>query len=750
MQRLRTDPRLALAQAPLAPATFNFYCDDGPSVDWRVRSFDLEEQLSQPYKLSLELLTESISADPDQLLGARCTLEIHRGADGRVVHGLITRVRTLGLTSGHLRVCVEAEPALVLLAQQTDTRFWQDRTAAEILRDVLQKPLRELGCALDLRLDTTDLATREYCVQYRESDLDLAARLMHEEGLVYYFTHAPGESAETLVVTASTTSAPELVHALAAVPFLARHTGTAHCQTLSSFDWQTGLGTTAVAVRDWDWQTTEGVPSAGARDGQDVRGRVRARFEHDERRMHRDDGERRARLALEGYAALSGHGRGESDVLEMLPGHVVALHGLERSELDGDYLLVRVTHRGDAPDEEQRAPGPAGAPRYTNTFECIPRATPFRAQLAAPRPRVFGPHTAIVVGPAGEEIHTDEHGRIKVRFHWDRRSPPDDTASCWIRVAQVAAGAGWGGLFLPRVGMEVLVEFIDGDPDRPLVTGCVYNGLHRPPYPLPDQKTRSTLKSESTPGGGGFNELRFEDAKGSEELLLHAQRDLSEIALHDNTRTVGRNQTLSVGADQHISIGGNQSVTVAGERTLTVEKGDATTTIVAGKSTTTVHGDRAVTVETGDHALTVQAGAHATTVQKDIKVESLTSKVEIVGKDTVSLTSAASDLALAGRKQARLVAETDALTLQGHTDVIVGSSTTRVEVSAPNEIRLSCPQTVDISGATLRLCAFEKIELSVGASSITIEPASITLSSPKITSAAVGTHEIFGAMIKIN
>nr|WP_276604289.1 type VI secretion system tip protein TssI/VgrG [Nannocystis pusilla] len=518
----------------------------------------------------------------------------------------------------------------------------------------------------------------------------------------------------------------------------------------ASFDWQACLGTTAVTLRDWDWQTTEGVPVERSRDGQDIRGRARGHFEHDERRMHRDEGARRALLALDEHGVRRGCGRGESDVVEMLPGHVVALHGLERPDLDGEYLLVRVTHRGDAPDEEQRAPDAARSSRYTNTFECIPRTTPFRAQLAPPRPRVFGPHTAIVVGPAGEEIHTDEHGRIKVRFHWDRRSPPDDTASCWIRVAQVAAGAGWGGLFLPRVGMEVLVEFIDGDPDRPLVTGCVYNGLHRPPYPLPDQKTRSTLKSESTLGGGGFNELRFEDARGSEELFLHAQRDLNEVVLHDNARTVGRHQNFSIGADQHVSIGGNQAITVAGNRALIVEKGDATTTIAAGKCTTTIHGDRAVTVEAGDYTLAVQAGTYTATVQKDIKIESVASKVEVVGNDTVVLVSTASNIAVAAHNQAQIVAETESLTLQGHTDVALSSDTTRVEISAPNEVRLSSPQTVDISGATLRLTALEKIVLTVGASSVTIEPAGITVSSPKITSAAIGTHEICGAMIKLN
>jgi type VI secretion system secreted protein VgrG len=750
MLLLKTGPQASLGAGPLAPAEFTFLCDDGPPADWHVRNLEFVEALSEPYRLTLELLTADLAVDPDLLLGARCTLQLHRGADGRAAHGLITRVRTLGVASGRLRVGVDIEPALALLADRTDTRFWQDRTAADILRDVLHAPLRELGCALDLRLGAADLATREYCVQYRESDLDFAARLMHEEGLVYYFTHSPDDAAETLVVVDSTANAPELVHPLRAVPFVPRHTGAAHCQTLAAFDWQSRLGTTAVALRDWDWQDTEASPFARARDGKDLRGRVRARFAHDERRLHRDDGARRARLDLEGRTATLDRGAGDSDVVEMLPGHVVTLQGLERPDLDGDYLLIRVTHRGDAPDEERFAADRPRAPRYANSFECIRRNTPFRAPTAPARPRVHGPHTAIVVGPPGEEIHTDEHGRIKVRFHWDRRSPPDDTASCWIRVAQSAAGAGWGGLFLPRVGMEVLVEFIDGDPDRPLVTGCVYNGLHRPPYPLPDHKSRSTIKSESTPGGGGFNELRFEDAKGSEELFIHAQRDLNEVALHDNTRTVGHDQTLAITANQRISVGGNQSITVTGDRNLTVEQGDETTTITAGNSTTTVHGHRMVIVEEGEDTLIVDKGGHSTTVERDFQIVARDGLGSLKSCESMRITSQEKDIELKGRKQAWLHSTESSLLLQGHTDVTLSSDTTKIEISAPNEIGIMTPGYVGIDGDTLQITARTRLELRVGASLITLEPAGITISAPKISSTAAGIHEIGGALIKLN
>ncbi|PCC70454.1 type VI secretion system secreted protein VgrG [Nannocystis exedens] len=742
-------PPSTLGPTSLAPAEFYFTCEEAPAAEWHVRRFTLREALCEPYSLAVDLLTASLGVDVAALLGARCTLEICRGVDGRLVHGLVTQVRTLGVFSGRLAVRVEVAPAVSLLSQQTDTRFWQDRTAPQILREVLQPALRDLGAALDMRIEEAAHLPREYCVQYRETDLDFAARLMHEEGLVWFFTHAADRAGETLVILDSTARAQELDHPLGAVPYVAQSTGAARCQSVSSFDWHGRLTTTAVEQRDWNWRDVESAPYHRHVDARDARGRVRTRHHHDERRLERDDGLARARRELEAHRAGAELGLGESDVLELLPGHTVTLRGLPRPDLDGDYLLVRVHHRGDAPEEDQFAAGPA-EPRYLNTFECVRADRPYRPPHAPPRPRVYGPHTAIVVGPPREEIHTDEHGRIKVRFHWDRRSPPDDTASCWIRVAQAAAGPGWGAMFIPRVGMEVLVEFIDGDPDRPLVTGCVYNSLNPPPHALPDHKTRSTFRSESSPGGGGFNELRVEDARGREEIFVHAQRDLREVVLHDNTCSVGHDQILEVAGEQRLWVGRDQTIEIHGDRVVTVGEGDLITHVVTGKSTTTVHDGRSVVVERGDDSLKVYRGGHSTTAELDVTMTSRDGRMLLNSRERMALASKESQLSLIGETQAELIAWTAALTLRGHTDVALSSQTTRVEVSAPNEVCVTSPQVVDISGGTIRLAALEKLVLSVGATSITLDPAGVTVSAPRITSAAVGIHEITGALIKIN
>ncbi|WP_434421746.1 type VI secretion system Vgr family protein [Nannocystis pusilla] len=747
MLLLNPDPQATLE--PLLPAEFYFTCEEASAAEWHVRRFTLREALCEPYSLAVDLLTARVDLNVAALLGARCTLELCRGVDGRLVHGLVIQARTLGVFSGRLALRLEVAPALQLLSQQTDTRFWQDRTAPQILREVLATALRDLGAGLDMRVEEAAHRPREYCVQYRESDLDFAARLMHEEGLVWFFTHAADRPGETLVILDGTTRAQELEHPLRAVPYVARHTGVARCQSLAAFDWHGRLTTTAVEQRDWDWRDVESAPYHRVDAGRDVRGRVRTRHHHDEHRLQHDDGRARARRELEAHHAGAELGLGESDVLEMLPGHTVALRGLPRPQLDGDHLLVRVHHRGDAPEQDQFTGG-ATEPRYVNTFECVRADRPWRAPQAPPRPRVYGPHTAIVVGPPREEIHTDEHGRIKVRFHWDRRSPPDDTASCWIRVAQASAGAGWGAISIPRVGMEVLVEFIDGDPDRPLVTGCVYNSLNRPPHALPDHKTRTTFKSDSSPAGDGFNELRVEDARGREEIFVHAQRDLREVIRHDHKSTVGRNQRVEITGTQNISVGSDQTIGVNGHRTVGVGSGDLLTDVLDGHCTTIVHGDHKILVTHGADTLQVNRGGHTTTAELDVELSSLNGRMHLNSSGQMRLRSRDSLLSLIGETQAELVAWKETLALRGHTNVTMSSKTTKVEISAPNEVCVTSSQLVDISGGTIRLSALEKIVLSVGATSISLDPAGVTISAPRITSAAVGIHEITGALIKIN
>jgi type VI secretion system secreted protein VgrG len=262
------------------------------------------------------------------------------------------------------------------------------------------------------------------------------------------------------------------------------------------------------------------------------------------------------------------------------------------------YVVTRVEHEGVAPEEllQGTHDDPRVTDRYKNRFQCVPVETPWRPSRNAPRPVIAGLQTALVVGPAGEEIYTDEHGRIRVQFHWDRHGRRDAHSTCWIRVIQGPwSGAGWGFQFIPRVGMEVAVSFLDGDPDRPVVTGALYNGQNRVPHALPAEKTRSAIRTQSSPNSQGYNELRFEDRAGAEEVYVHAQRDLVEEVLHCHSTRVGAtqqnvvlaSQVERVGHDVDVVVGRDQRLHVEGRREVTVSGGESLKTLEGRESVTT-------------------------------------------------------------------------------------------------------------------------------------------------------------------
>lgn len=240
----------------------------------------------------------------------------------------------------------------------------------------------------------------------------------------------------------------------------------------------------------------------------------------------------------------------------------MTLVGHPRHELNGDYRILQVQHSGSQSQLLQQDASEETS--YNNSFVLSELKVPFRPAREAPRPVMRGVQTATVVGPEGEEVHTDKHGRVRLQFHWDRESKRDENSATWVRVSQSWAGNGYGSMFIPRIGHEVLVDFIEGDPDRPIVVGRIYHGQNDTPYPLPDEKTKSTIRSESSPGGGGFNELRFEDRKGAEEVFVHAQRDLNGVILNDRTEQVGVNRTAKIGVNDTTVVGAVHTVTIAG------------------------------------------------------------------------------------------------------------------------------------------------------------------------------------------
>ena len=590
-----------------------------------VLSVRVDEALDAPYGAEVHLRLHDADADVAEMLGKDCVLTIARAPLARRVCGV---VRTVGegddafVDEQHARVVVV--PAVWMLGLRRDTRMFQQKSVPEILETVLSEGLKPYGRQVALELGAT-YPTREYCLQYQESDLDFVHRLMEEEGISYAFDH---EGEVELMVLRDENRAFAKVTTMPAGGVVELHEHGLYTRTtepLHTFVRDHRHTTTAVAIRDADW-TTQGHVVEAAQDGEDGLGRVRESYEHGEgrtlsissydegaRRYQQNDAVRQKAVRHEAHWVGGVVAAGVSRVTGFAPGLTFELRGHPTVGVDGQYLITRVVHVNESLED--------GADPYHNRFECIPIGVTHRPTRRTKKPRIASIQTAVVTGPSGEEIHVDAHGRVKVRFHWDRENPADDTSSCWIRCQQAWAGQGWGSWWVPRVGMEVIVQFVDGDPDRPMVTGCVYNGENGTPYSLPDDKTKSTIKSNSSPGGGGFNELRFEDRAGSEQIYAHAQKDYDEEILNDHTTSVGNNQTNTVSVDQTQEIGANQTETVHGNQVMTVdgnrtvhvkssfdETVDANETrLVNGTVTETIQGSETRTVN-GGHTETINAG----------------------------------------------------------------------------------------------------------------------------------------------
>lgn len=753
-------------------ASFSISIDGVPGA--RVVRFSGHEGISVPYEFHVEIAAGEVELAA--AIGKAVTLRIE-GAEGeRRVHGEVASIEYAGRTRGLSLYEVTIVPPVWRLVHRHDCRIFQRATTLEVIQAVLKTAeIPKSAMRADL---VAAYEPRDYCVQYRESDFAFISRLMEEDGIFFFFEH--GEK-ETVMVLGDHPGAHPRTEGTP-VWFnpggdLLKH------EHVSEIRVSEGQRPGKVSLRDFNFKVPEDMldADASAQKGDSTLEVYDYPGEYQEAKLGSPHhGKSMAKIRMEAIQAGRRQVSGSGDVRRLVPGFKVQLVGHTRADLNGEFLLTRVIHQGSQPQSLEEDAG--GAPfHYSNHFTCIDAKVPFRPPRVTPRPVVRGVQSATVVGEGKEEVYVDAQGRVLVHFHWDRRDREGKTgealASCWVRVSQAWAGAGWGAMFIPRVGHEVLVDFIEGDPDRPIITGRVYHAHNELPYPLPDEKTKSTIKSDSSPGSGGFNELRFEDRKGAEEVFLHAQKDLNEVVLNDNSRSVTANQSFTVG--------GNQSFTITKDRSVTVTEGDESLSVVKGKSTTTVKQDRSVTVQSGNSSLTVETGSHTATVKEAITATSTNASVDVKAKTSMSLTAETSFVAVQAKasgmmakaklpvivisEESAIVAmaktgvgvlvsdggvwvesETATIGLQGKAQAYLGSTAAQVLVSAPLGVFVTGGSEVGVGADAINLEAKSAITLTCGASSITLKPDGIEISSPKITSEADGMHVISGALIKIN
>ncbi|WP_246014660.1 type VI secretion system Vgr family protein [Geomonas oryzae] len=519
-----------------------------------------EEGISCSFRFELSLLSEQHDISSDSLLGSNVTVSIAL-ADGnrRYLDGIISTFsqgRTGDEEGADARFssfrCTMV-PWFWSLSESANIRAFQSLSVPEIVERIFA----DHGFSwfqLQLR---GSYEKREFCVQYRETDFNFVSRLLEEEGIFYFFKHEKGR--HTMILADS----PE---AHLPCPFqqkascLINASGTREEDVITSLEISRQLRSTRYSLNDYNFM----VPRTGLKVQSDTpahSGPVREVYDVPGGYGKLADGERLARIRMEEEEARSVAVTGESDCRAFVSGYRFTLAGHGNANLDGkDLLLVSVRH------DAVEAYGTDAPSSYRNSFTCIPYRTPYRPPRLTPKPILQGAQTATVVGPPGEEIHTDQYGRVKVQFHWDREGKRDDKSSCWIRVSQPWAGNGWGAFYLPRVGQEVVVDFLEGDPDRPIIIGQLHNGQNLPPYQLPLEKTKSCIKSCSTPEAQGHNELRFEDKKGEEQLYIHAQREQANRVEEDSLEWVGQDRHLVVNRDRLEKVSRDQHLEVLGDR----------------------------------------------------------------------------------------------------------------------------------------------------------------------------------------
>jgi type VI secretion system secreted protein VgrG len=603
-----------------------------------INNFTGTERISRLFSFNLQLLAErdrASSVSAEKLIGQKVSVSLElRGGKRRFFHGIVSQFTEGERDERFQYYQAEVVPWFWLLTLTSDCRIFQDLTVPEIIRKVF----KDLGFT-DFREALTRNYTKwDYCVQYRETDFNFVSRLMEQEGIFYFFEHK--EDKHTLVLADSPRA-----HAPCPGQPEARYYADAGMgereDTVGSWKVEQTLRPGKYAMRDYHFEmpgkTLEvAEPSIHGTNGHrnlevfDYPGEYAQQFNKPGQRLGDVEPEARKLVKLRMEEEETPHQiiTGFSYCRSFAAGFRFDLTGHWNAK--NPYVLISVDH--SVSQSPTYFTGELVDAPYHNSFTCLPQSIPFRPSRQSLRPLVQGPQTAVVVGPSGEEIFTDKYGRVKVQFHWDREGKRDENSSCWIRVAQGWAGKQWGAMYIPRIGQEVIVDFLEGDPDQPIITGSVYNAEQMPFYNLPEFKTLSYVKSDSSKGGKGFNELRFEDKKGSEQVFIHSQRRMDVRALGSLYETNHADRHVVIGLPKGTEQGGNFNLTVGGDNNIHVKGGRYEN--VEGKLNLSAGGSVVYDVG-GDHATIV--GGKAELNATEVTIEALTKLTLKVGPNFIMI-----------------------------------------------------------------------------------------------------------------
>lgn len=723
---------------------------DGAVMPSSVR---VEEALHAPRQMLVAVDGAALGARGATLLQKSVQLDVTVGGEAvRRFEGVVMRVKESWSATGASVLLTIGSP-LDFLALSTDCRIFQDMTMPEVCEQVL-KDAGVPAARIVKRLSGTYTAL-ESCTQYGETMLAFVSRLLEADGAYLYLED--GDAGLDVVLADSADAHRTL--SPAKLPYVT-HTGVFLDPAVTSLSEVETLRPSKVTLRDLDWKK----PDLDLEAASPEKTATRAREVHDHAGGYLTPaaGKKRAQTRIESFVASASGVTGTSNVPALAPGKTFELEDAPRADLAQEWLVVQVTHVW--------VPGGDATQPWRCSFRAIPKSVPFRPLAKTPRPRIPGPQTAIVTGPSGQEIHTDEHGRVRLKFHWDRHAKFDEKSSPWVRVAQLPMS---GGLAVPRIGWEVLVEFEHGDPDRPVVVGRLYNATYLPPYPLPAKKTVSTLMSFSSPDGAGHNEIRIDDAAGSEHIHMHAQRDLELKVARERRTNVTTSRMVTIKKDEEVTVKGNRSldvkglweVTVAGSQTLGVD-GERKKTVKKDEKVT-INGDRKVTIG-GSHVVSTEAAATlaaggdvSTTVAGALTEESTDDATSIVVGDDMSVT--------VGGPRTETVKSGKSSTTDGKRSVTVGGAQVDVSgkdfsvfvggkrtsnvgaawtVTSAADIQMSSRDALEITvGAALTVTGAAGIALKVGSSKVLVGQGGVVIEASKLKIASDGPAALLGALV---
>jgi type VI secretion system secreted protein VgrG len=719
---------------------------DGMDDDVLVlRGMQGTEELGRLFRYELSLASDDHTIKADDILGKKVTVWLELADESkRFFSGLVSRFSQSGVSSTQALYQATIRPWLWFLTREADCRIFQEMTVPEIV----QKVFDDNGFSdYELKLSGS-YEPWVYCVQYRETDFNFVSRLLEQEGIYYFVKHEDGNH---VLVLADHYGAHSPVSANESAPFNPT-IDNIHSECISQLSTTHEVVTGVYSLRDYDFEK----PSL------DLTAQTKEQRQHDHADFEFYDypgeyltaggGKAYTDTRIEEASCQHERVSGTGTVRGFTPGGLFNLTEFPRDDQNREYLLIATNHDLQPSAFETGSEG-AGGPVCVCGFTAIDSKIPFRPARLTPKPVVQGPQTAVVVGPSGEEIYTDKHARVKVQFHWDREGNKDENSSCWIRVAQVWAGEGWGGIQIPRIGQEVMVEFLEGDPDQPIITGRVYNGEKQPPYPLPANMTQSGIKSRSTTGGGdgNFNEIRMEDKKGEEELYIHAEKDHTNITEHDRSEDVGHDRSLHVGNNKSETVDNNKSITVGAKHTESIGSDKSLT--VSGNHTETIGSNMVINVAT---SLTEAVGvnyAEAVGVAMELAVGATYSQA--IGASKTIRVGTTNDATIGGNQTEEVGGDVTEQYGKSHTTQVKEDRKLQVDktfnMAVKEKTTIVLDKELELSAKSVKFTAQDELVVEVGSAKLTMSKnGDITLEGKAITIKGSGDVTIKGSKTAIN